>query len=110
MTEGQLQDAIRLALGRDPELVTFRNNIGSAVMRGGYRVTFGVGGPGGADLIGMFRGRFLAIEVKTPAGRQSKEQQLFEGLVRSKGGIYIMPRSVDEAVSAIAALRAGGST
>jgi hypothetical protein len=102
MTESQLQDAIRLALGRSRELVVWRNNCGHAVMAGGRRVTFGVGGPGGADLIGMLDGRFLAIEVKSPTGRQSPEQERFEGLVKSKGGIYLMPRSVEEALSLIA--------
>lgn len=99
MTEGQLQDAIRLALGSDPALVLWRNNIGHAVMRHGARVTFGVGGPGGADLIGLFRGRFVAIEIKTPTGRQSPEQKQYEALVRRLGGEYAILRSVDEALS-----------
>lgn len=109
MTESQLQDAIRLALGRMPDLVAWRNNIGHAVMHG-HRVTFGVGGPGGADLIGMLGGRFLAIEVKSPTGRQSAEQRLFEGLVKSKGGIYLMPHSVDEALELVATARSGALT
>lgn len=107
MTEGQLQDAIRLALGSMRDLVAWRNNVGHAVMKGGARVTFGVGGPGGSDLIGMLGGRFLAIEVKSPTGRQSPEQKLFEGLVKSKGGIYLMPRSVDDALRMIAEVRSG---
>lgn len=97
MTESQLQDAIRLALGRDPSLVLFRNNCGSAVMRNGFRVTFGVGNPGGADLIGCFRGIFVAVEIKTPEGRQSKEQRQFQQLIESKGGVYTILRSVDDA-------------
>lgn len=107
MTEGQLQDAIRLALGRDPGVLAFRNNIGHAVMRHGHRVTFGVGGPGGADLIGILDGRPLAIEVKTPAGRQSPEQRQFQQLWESRGGIYLMPRSVDDALRMIAEVRSG---
>lgn len=99
MTESQLQDAIRLALGSDPALCLWRNNIGHAVMRHGARVTFGVGGPGGADLIGLFKGRFVAIEIKTPAGRQSPEQKQYEALVRRLGGEYAILRSVDEALS-----------
>lgn len=105
MTEGQLQDAIRLALGRDPTVTLWRNNIGHAVMAHGGRVTFGVGGPGGSDLIGMLHGRFLALEVKTPTGRQSPEQRQFQSLVESKGGIYLLARSVDDAVAMIDAKR-----
>ena len=101
MTEGELQDAIRLALGRDPAVTLWRNNIGHAVMARGGRVTFGVGGPGGADLIGMLLGRFLALEVKTPTGRQSPEQRQFQTLVESKGGIYLLTRSVADAVAMI---------
>lgn len=100
--ESHLQDAIRLALGRDPQIAFFRNNIGHAVMAHGGRVTFGVGGPGGSDLIGMILGRFAALEVKTPTGRQSPEQRQFQALVESKGGIYLLARSVEDAVAMVA--------
>ena len=98
MKESALQDQIRLALGAVPGLVLFRNNIGVAEMRG-YKVRFGVGGPGGADLIGLFNGRFIAIEIKTPIGRQSPDQKTFQRLIESKGGEYVILRSVDEAVA-----------
>jgi hypothetical protein len=98
MTESQLQDEIRLALGRIPGLVLFRNNIGVADMRG-YKVRFGVGGPGGADLIGLYLGRFLAVEIKTPTGRQSEEQKTFQRLVEKNNGIYVVLRSVDDAIA-----------
>lgn len=110
VSEGQLQDAIRLALGCMPDVTLWRNNVGHAVMTGNRRVTFGVGGPGGSDLIGMFRGRFLAIEIKTPRGRQSPEQRQFQQLVESKGGVYLMPRSVQHATSMLEALRSGALT
>lgn len=97
MTESQLQDAIRLVLGRDPAIVVWRNNIGHAVMHDNRRVTFGVGGPGGADLIGLFRGVFVAIEIKTPTGRQSPEQRMYEQLVTAKQGVYVILRSTDDA-------------
>lgn len=103
MKESQLQDEIRLALGRIPGLVLFRNNIGVADMRG-CKVRFGVGGPGGADLIGIYNGRFVAVEIKTQTGRQSEEQATFQRLVESKGGIYKVLRSVEEARQWIAAL------
>ena len=106
MTESQIQDAVRLALGRDPDVVLFRNNIGALQNpRTGRYTRFGVGGPGGADLIGMFRGRFLAIEVKTPTGRQTDEQRRFQDLIIARGGIYLLVRSADDAVAQIAGLR-----
>lgn len=99
MTESQLQRAIRLELGKRPDLlVVWRNNIGHAVMRHGGRVTFGVGGPGGADLLGLtHRGQFLAIEIKTPVGRQSPEQRAFESLTVRLNGRYLIMRSVEDA-------------
>ena len=99
MTESLLQDQIRLALGTDPALCLWRNNIGHATMRHGARVTFGVGGPGGADLIGCFRGRFVAVEIKTPTGRQSPEQRQFQALVERLGGTYVILRSVADALA-----------
>lgn len=103
MSEAALQDQIRLALGRVPGMALFRNNIGVAEIRG-YKIRFGVGGPGGADLIGLYNGRFLAVEVKTPAGRQSPEQQTFQKLVEKLGGIYKILRSADEATEWAATL------
>jgi hypothetical protein len=95
MTEAQLQDAIRLELNH-PDGVWWRNNCGRSKI-GKFWVAFGVGTPGGADLIGVFRGRFVAIEIKTLAGRQSPEQVTFQQLVERKGGIYVVMRSVEDA-------------
>jgi len=74
-------------------------------------VTFGVGSPGGSDLIGYRRvtvtaemvGQeipvFAAIEVKTARGRATKEQERFIEHIRNAGGIAGVARSVDEAKS-----------
>lgn len=97
--ESDIQQQIRLELGKRPDLVVvFRNNIGNAIMARGGRVSFGVGGPGGADLIGFAHtGRFVAIEVKTPSGKLSVDQQRFRDLVIRMGGIYRVMRSVADA-------------
>lgn len=105
MSESQLQDAIRLVLGQDPDGCWWRNNCGLAWMKNGAPVRFGVGSPGGADLIGLYRGRFVAVEIKTPVGRQSAEQRLFQQLVERKGGIYVVLRSADEARQWLAQMR-----
>ncbi len=72
-------------------------------------MTFGVGSPGGSDLIGYRRvtvtpemvGRempvFAAIEVKTAKGRATKDQLRFIEHIRNAGGIAGVARSVDEA-------------
>ena len=104
MTEGELQDKIRLALGRIPGLVLWRNNIGRTQSAKGW-IWYGVGNPGGADLIGCYLGRFVAIEVKTATGRQSPEQRDWQGVVERAGGVYLLVRSVEEAVKLVGNLR-----
>ena len=103
MKESVLQDQIRLALGRVTGLVLWRNNIGTAE-RHGYTIRFGVGGPGGADLIGIYRGKFLGVEIKTPTGKQTPEQRTFQELVTKLGGEYLILRSVEEALAWAATL------
>ena len=55
---------------------------------------------GGADIIGIHHatGRFIAVEVKTPTGRVSKEQQTFIDAVKRAGGIAGVARSVEDAL------------
>lgn len=96
MKESILQDRIRLALGNVEGLVLWRNNIGVA-MQGSRALRFGVGGPGGADLIGIYRGQFVAAEIKTATGKQTDEQARFQNLVESLDGEYRILRSVADA-------------
>ena len=105
MSEGQIQDAIRLALTDEPGLVVWRNNTGVAEHRGA-RVRYGLA-VGSADLVGCLDGRFVALEVKTAVGRASTEQRQWLDLVRRNGGFAAVVRSVDEARAAIARARNG---
>jgi hypothetical protein len=108
MTELQIQDAIRLELGnpkRYPGLVLWRNNVGVLQDKDGRFVRYGVGSPGGADLIGIFCGRFIAAEIKTYSGKQTEEQKRFQAIVEERGGAYAVLRSVDEARAWISSLK-----
>lgn len=105
MTESQLTPHILLALCGTGEVNLDRNNIGMAWMRNGTPVRYGVGGPGGADFIGLHRGRYLAVEIKTPTGRQSPEQKLFQSRIERHGGLYRLVRGVDDAHALLAELR-----
>lgn len=107
MSEGAIQDAIRVALSDEPGLVLWRNNTGVAEHRGA-RVRYGLA-VGSADLIGCLDGRFVALEVKTPTGRAAPEQRLWLGLVRRCGGFAAIVRSVEEGRAAIARARTGAS-
>ncbi len=103
MSEGQIQDEIRLALSEEPGLVLWRNNVGVAQHRGA-RVVYGLA-VGSADLIGCLDGRFVALEVKTPTGRLAPDQRRWADLVRARGGFVATVRSVAEARAAIAEAR-----
>jgi len=52
--------------------------------------------PGIADLVAMAFGRTVWIEVKTPTGKQSQAQKLFQYSVEVSGGEYRIVRSVDD--------------
>ncbi len=110
MAERDIQHAIRLELGLDPRVVLWRNTQGF-YKEAGRSISYGVGGPGGADLLGILRpsGRFVALEVKQASGRVSPEQEKFLELVRRSGGFGAVVRSVDEARAAIARAVNGAS-
>jgi len=105
--EAVLQNQIRLALGREPDLALWRNETGVAV-HNGRRVRYGLC-VGSADLIGILApaGRFFALEIKTATGRVSPDQVRFLNLVRNRGGFAAVVRSVDEARDALERARMG---
>lgn len=97
--ESAVLRAVRVELPRRvPGLVLWRNASGydeRANQRYGLC-------PGAADLIGIYRGRFVALEIKRPRGGVvSEEQTMFLALVLERGGIAAVVRSVDEAVQAV---------
>lgn len=51
---------------------------------------------GVADLLGIYRGRFLAIEVKSAKGNLSEHQVEFLDQVRAAGGIGFVARSIED--------------
>lgn len=109
MLESEIQNQIRLTLGREPDLVLWRNSAGVADI-GGRKQRFGLT-RGASDLLGILApfGRFVALEVKTPRGRLSLEQELFLDLVRKRGGFAAVVHSAEEALSALNRARAGAS-
>ena len=113
MSEIDLQQRIRLALGQRPDVRLFRNNTGTLPdPRTGRPVQFGLA-RGSADLIGYrtvtitpdMVGQqiavFTSLEVKTPNGRIRPEQTNWQRTVTAAGGIAAIVRSVDDARDAI---------
>lgn len=107
MSEAAIQQDIRLALGQCPGIRTFRNNCGAIKDRNNRLVRYGLV-TGSADLIGWQSvviteamvgqrfARFLSVEVKTPTGRLSPEQETWRQAVLKAGGIAVVARSVDD--------------
>jgi penicillin-binding protein-related factor A (putative recombinase) len=54
---------------------------------------------GVSDILGVYGGRFLAIEVKAKKGVVSKEQVTFLKAIRDRGGIAFVARSVEDVAS-----------
>lgn len=105
--ESAILQNIRIAASKIPGVVLFRNNSGKLQDQYGRWVSFGVGSPGGADLIGWkiispIRGSkyaiFIAIEVKVPGGHRRPEQIQFIDSVRKAGGIAGFAESVGDAI------------
>lgn len=51
-------------------------------------VRFGL--KGSPDIIGLYKGIFLGVEVKTGNARQTKDQKNFQAMIDRVGGIYIV--------------------
>ena len=107
MKELNIQRLIQLAAS-DAGILTFRNNSGAYVSDAGHRISYGVGSPGGSDLIGITPvvitsdmvgktlGVFTAIEVKTPKGRPTPAQLNFIEVIKKNGGYAGICRSPEE--------------
>lgn len=78
------------------DLTLFRNNTGMLYNRKGTPVKYGLA-KGSSDLIGWHNktGQFVAIEVKMPGRKATKEQQSFIDAVKRAGGIAFVAHSVD---------------
>ena len=107
MSEQELQQRIRLELGKGPVRL-WRNNVGALRDERGRLVTYGLC-KGSSDLIGLRQvligpehlgqtlAVFTAIEVKAPGGRLREEQQSFLALVERFGGYGGVAMSTAEA-------------
>jgi hypothetical protein len=102
MLETDIMRLIQLKAG-ELGYKTWRNNVGAYKDSRGFWIRYGVAGKGGSDLIGLQvgTGRFVAIEVKSPTGVISDEQEAFLNAVRNDGGIAGVCRSVEDFLALI---------
>jgi hypothetical protein len=111
-SEAEIQQQIRLRLGRSQGLTLWRNSTGVSqhTDRSG-RKRFERHGlvRGASDLIGILSpsGRWFALEIKSATGRPTEEQLMFLALIRNHGGFGAVVRSVEEAEAALARAKGG---
>ena len=112
LRETLLQSRVLAVLNhRESPCRLWRNNVGTycpdPVNRPQVRIAYGLG-VGSADLVGLVITNpaiFLAVEIKTPVGRLSKEQKAWGATIEKLGGIYRVIRSVEEAEKFVEWLR-----
>lgn len=108
MSETEIMRSILVAVSDLPSGLFWRQNVGVGVAPGKRIIRFGL--PGMADIGGIYQGRHVEIEVKAPRGRQSVQQQRWQRAVERAGGVYILARSPQEALDALAQVAGSGST
>ena len=92
--ETALQNAIRAVLSEAG--IVRRNNVGTFLTLYGVPVRIGL--PGESDLTWFIRnGQTIFVEIKTPDGRQSRQQKQFQSVIESYGFRYVTLRSVEDA-------------
>lgn len=106
--EAEIQSACLSYLAMLPDAMFWRSNTGA--FKGEYKgrrrfIRYGVAGQ--PDIQGIYRGRYIGLEVKTPKGKQNDNQIEFEGRVKSAGGFYRVVRSIDDLIAAVAEIKEG---
>ena len=106
MYESEIQNQIKKIL-HQLGFTMFRNNVGAWRNPRGHWIRYGLGGPGGSDLIGWRPimitpdmvgskiAQFVAIETKRPSKSKVTDQQShFIHVVKECGGIGIIASSI----------------
>ena len=109
MAENAIQRAVMLALGSDPSIRVFRNNVGvGTVGNPPTKIRFGLF-PGSGDLIGWRSYQieqadvgksvavFSSVEVKDENGTVAQNQKHWADVVNESGGIAIIARNPQKA-------------
>jgi hypothetical protein len=105
--ESALTRSILAALSLVKGLEIWRVNSGKVRMGAEGGRLIALAPTGTADLIGCLDGRFIGLEVKTPAGRVTPAQVAWAERIRGVGGFVATVRSVDEAVAAVSRAKGG---
>ena len=97
--------ALRFALPKGAIIHHSANEVPEAGPRGAKRQAMLVGmgvHPGFADLIILYEGKVLFLELKSLKGRLSPAQEAFRDVVMEQGFGWALVRSLDDALGALA--------
>ncbi len=94
--EKEIQGAIMDYL-QAKNVFCWKEHSGGIMVDGGTRY-MPIGLRGKSDIMGIYKGRFLAIEVKRKSGRLSPDQEYFLEKVRSEGGLAFVATSIDDLI------------
>lgn len=97
-----LTDATMLAVSA-PDCMVWEHPTGAGVVKSGAYVPFGLAGS--PDIIGVCRGRFMGLEIKTPGDTVKPDQRRFRAAFEAAGGVYVIVRDPADAVAAVAQIR-----
>lgn len=93
--ESKIQTAVLFHLQKQGVFAWRQNNLAIYDPKmNGYRAHNGLKGV--PDIIAVINGIFTALEIKTPRGRQSSDQLLFQKRLERNGGKYHLIRSIEE--------------
>lgn len=101
MTEhGRLVNECLLALSEAGALV-WKNNVGKARAFDNPARVITYGMVGSADILGLHRGRALAVEIKVGRDRLRARQCAFRDAFQRAGGAWVEARSVADALAVL---------
>lgn len=92
LSESQVQGQILDWLDRKG-IFHYRQNTGGAKLKGFY-VKFGK--KGAPDIVAIYGGIYVGIEVKKSGKQQTAEQHKYMQNVRNAGGVYILAYQVED--------------
>lgn len=110
-TEKQIQDSILEWLNANG-IFNYRQNTGAFSKEytrkrdGKVKRSFvRFGTPGATDIVAVYNGVYIGIEVKDNDGKMSEDQENFRYALCRAGGIYLLVRSIDDVITSFNSLK-----
>lgn len=94
-TEKETQAAI-LGYLEARRIFHYRQNSGAYKTQAGGFVRYG--SPGAPDIVCVFNGGYIGIEVKDKKGKMNENQEAFAKALTDAGGVYLVARSIDDVI------------